>query len=289
MGNYKPIVALSLGVVISLVVTLYIWSKIKHTTGIEKPAERATATAVVAATDIPRGTSLTDAMLTTKEFLKVSLPPSSFHTISDLSGRVTLNSIKSGELLFSSDLIPIGSEKGVLAAVIASEKRAMAIKIDKFTGVGGFIAPGNRVDVYITVTDQIGNSKKGLKTKIVFENILVLAVGTELAPDETDKNKGKKVPDVIVLEVTPEQGEKLALTHRKKGYHLALRSNRDDKEIFTEGADIPRLLGLYSFQEPIEEPEFKTEPEKNIEKIIKPKARHSIELIRGNEIKKIEF
>jgi pilus assembly protein CpaB len=84
-------------------------------------------------------------------------------------------------------------------------KRALGVKGDTVIGISGFVLPGNRVDVLATMK-RPGSQKK--VTKLVLENILVLATGTEVQTND----KGEPAPvDVYTLEVTPEDGEKLAL------------------------------------------------------------------------------
>jgi pilus assembly protein CpaB len=129
-----------------------------------------------------------------------------------------------------------------VAAVVTPNKRAMAVKVDKVVGVAGFIRPGNRVDVLVTLT---GQGKVPIPiTKTVLENVLVLAAGPET--DQSGKQE-KAVPvDVITLEVTPEEGEKLALAASEGKLQLALRNFTDTQDVNTKGTTIPILLSSYS-------------------------------------------
>ena len=69
-------------------------------------------------------------------------------------------------------------------------------------------------------------------TKIVLENILVLATGTEL--EKSGKQEKPAQVDVITLEVTPEEGEKLALAAPEGKLQLALRNYlRHGKQRYT--------------------------------------------------------
>ena len=52
--------------------------------------------------------------------------------------------------------------------------------------------------------------------------------------------------DVITLEVTPEEGEKLALAATEGKVVLALRSYTDTEAVKTRGATIPDLLSSLS-------------------------------------------
>ena len=70
--------------------------------------------------------------------------------------------------------------------------------------------------------------------------MLVLAVGSEV--EKTGKQEKPAAVDVITLEVTSEQGEKLALAATEGKVVLALRNPADTGEVVTKGATIPVLL-----------------------------------------------
>jgi pilus assembly protein CpaB len=77
----------------------------------------------------------------------------------------------------------------------------------------------------------------------VLENILVLATGQEMGND--DKEQKSKRVDVITLEVTPEEGEKLALATNSGIIQLALRNFADTEDVMTPGSTIKTLLASY--------------------------------------------
>ena len=82
--------------------------------------------------------------------------------------------------------------------------------MDKVIGVSGFIRPGNRVDVLVTIpTGKVPIPT----TKTILENILVLTVGPEL--EKKGKEEKPSEMDVITLELTPEEAEKIALAAKR--------------------------------------------------------------------------
>jgi pilus assembly protein CpaB len=129
-----------------------------------------------------------------------------------------------------------------VSAIVTSEKRAIAVKVDKIIGVSGFIHPNNRVDVLVTLKNVAGLNFPVNKT--ILENVLVLAVG----PDIERKGKEQKPNpvDVITLEVTPEEAEKLALASQEGKISLVLRKFGDSKEVLTTGQTTAGLLNSYS-------------------------------------------
>jgi pilus assembly protein CpaB len=149
--------------------------------------------------------------------------------------------VKANEPIFETKLAPTSVKTGGVAAVITPKKRAVAIRVDKTIGVSGFIHPGNRVDVLVTIRRE---GAQTAMTKTVLENILVLAVG----PETEIKGKGEKPSDVdvITIEVTPEEAEKLALAASEGKVQLTLRNFSDSEDVMTKGMTIPALLASYS-------------------------------------------
>ena len=96
------------------------------------------------------------------------------------------------------------------------------------------VKPGDRVDVLVTMQ----KNKKTI-SKIVLEKILVLATGTKLVKNA----KGEAMPvDVYTLEVSLEEGEKLALASKKGSLQFALRNETDVESILTRGVTESQLL-----------------------------------------------
>lgn len=201
-----------------------------------------TRSVVVAATDIPWGKVLDAAQVKTVSFLKTSLPQGSFSEPSDVIGRTLLYPVKEGEPLFDSQLAPTSVKTGGVSALISPNKRAMAVSVDKVIGVSGFINPGSHVDVLVTISRQSGDEGRQLPvvTKTVLENVRVLAVGTET--ERIGKPDKPGSVDVITLEVTPGEGEKLALAATEGKVMLALRNPADMDEVTTKGVTVPVLL-----------------------------------------------
>ncbi len=237
----RSLVFLGIAVAVALVASILSYNWLQKKATVEVKAIE-TQPVVVTMTDLKWGTVLNRDMLKTVPYLKDSLPPGSFQDPSAVVGRTVLFPIKANEPIFESKLGPVGGKGGV-AAIITPAKRAMAVKVDKVVGVAGFIHPGNRVDVLVTLPESKAAGKS--ITKIVLENILVLATGTELEQPSGKQEKPAQV-DVVTLEVTPEEGEKLALAATEGKLQMALRNYSDTDEVGTRGTTIPALLASYS-------------------------------------------
>jgi pilus assembly protein CpaB len=244
----------------------------------------------VAASEIPAGSALTSGMIKKADYLKESLPEGYFGDSASLVGRVLIQRVKTNEPIFESRLAPIDVRMGGVAALISPKKRAVAVKVDKVIGVAGFIHAGNRVDVLVTIEPQKAGQRWEPITKIVLENILVLASG----PEFVQKGKDEKASpvDVITLEVTPEEAEKLALGATEGKLQLALRNLKDSEEILTKGTTIPSLLASYYEAGKPERAVFRSQGVRSVSTSGHPATERqgtfTIELIKGNKTSEVK-
>ncbi len=146
--------------------------------------------------------------------------------------------------IIDSQLASLDIKNGGLAAIVSADKRAMSVSVDKVIGIAGFVHPGHMVDVLVSIGAK--GEKEGFITKMVLENILVLAIGTQ---DQVTTDKKATKVNVVTLEVTPEESERLALARDKGAISLALRGYSDKEVVFTRGATVPELLQNYRTEE----------------------------------------
>jgi pilus assembly protein CpaB len=242
MGNkLKVIMPIAIALVIALSGSIFLMKWLEAMTVPEEKfkVESEAFSVVVALYDLTWGTKLNKEMMKTVPFLKDSLPAGHFMDPSALEGRVIIAPLNQNDPVTESKLAPKSVTVGGVAAIVKPGKRAIAVKGDKVIGLSGFIRPGNRVDVLVTLRDPV--AKKEV-TKVVLENIPVLATGTEVQEDR----KGKPAPvDVYTLEVDPEDGEKLSLAATKGRLQFALRNATDSKTVLTKGATIRKTLASY--------------------------------------------
>lgn len=205
-----------------------------------KVAEIETVSAVVAAAPIPAGTVLEASMLKSISFLPASLPDDCYPESEQVIGRVTIHPIGLQEVLTEGRLAPKEVTSGGVCALITPGKRAMAVKGNKVLGLSGFVRPGDQLDVLVSMKPT---GRKKPVTKVVLENLKVLATGSELVPGE---NGTKPSPvDVYTLEVTPQESERLALASTQGELHFALRHASDSETVLTTGADESKTLSAY--------------------------------------------
>jgi pilus assembly protein CpaB len=239
MGKYKSFVLLGAAVIVALITSVLIYTSLQKRNQ-AAAAPLPTQPVAVAVTDMAWGTALTKEMIKTVPYLKEHLPQGCSSDPASLVGRVLVYPVKANEPIFESRLAPANIQTGGVAAVISPKKRAVAVKVDQVIGVSGFIHAGNRVDVLVTINPNKASSNP--VTKIVLENVMVLAAGTEVEK----KGKDPTNVNVITLEVSPEEAQKLALAATEGRLQLALRNFNDTEDVRTKGTTIPILLSSYS-------------------------------------------
>lgn len=202
---------------------------------------------VVASKDVPSAVALSADQLKVRQWPSDTALAGKFSRREDVSGRVTAIPLAAGEPILESKLAPEGVIPG-LTALLPVDKRAMTVKVDEASGVAGFLNPDNRVDVVVTVDK--GDFNKDPVSKLVLQNLRVLGTGQRI-----EKRLGEKpqVVPTVTLEVTPEEGERLALATREGMISLVLRNQQDETVVQTTGARTSTLLGEVtrpvSFQE----------------------------------------
>ena len=106
--------------------------------------------------------------------------------------------------------------------------RAMAIGVSVESAAGGFILPGDRVDVLVTVELQNNGNEGGGQTRhassVVLQNVKVLAVDQSTRADDDQQ---AVVGATATLEVSPGDSEALALARAAGELSLVLRSYAD--------------------------------------------------------------
>lgn len=205
---------------------------------VRPPAE---ATVVAAARDLPRGHVLADKDLVLVSLRAEGLPQTYFSNATGLAGRVLLTPAAAREPLSEGRLAPQDATAGGVAALVAQGKRAIAVKGNKVLGLSGFIRPGNRVDVVATIEDDALPGK--VMTRTVLSNVLVLAAGVETGGEPGEDGQTSSV-DVYTLELSPAEGETLALAATKGALNFALRNPADNAAAPTPGVGVAAALGV---------------------------------------------
>lgn len=150
--------------------------------------------------------------------------------MNELIGTVVRYPITAGEPVTQGSLVSPG-DRGFLAAALGPGMRAVTVPVTAMTGVGGFIFPGDRVDLVLTQEIQGEGEGDPLRASETFlRNIRVLA--TDQTTEKTTDENGKTVVTefrTVTLEVTPKIAEKVAVAQSVGTITLALRSLSDSQ------------------------------------------------------------
>lgn len=158
------------------------------------------------------------------------------NAIEEISGSIARGTFSTGEPIQEAKLIKANGS-GYMAAVLPSGMRAISIEILPETAAGGFILPGDHVDVILSRLDKEAGKTTGIDVHVsetILRNVRVLAI------DQTVEEKnGQKVVvgKTATLEMAPRQTEILALGRQQGTLALALRSIVDGAGSAEAGGD----------------------------------------------------
>jgi len=206
--------------------------------------ERAVATVdVICATgEIMPTSQIHESMVEVKPVPKSLVPGDIFTSVDEVVGRVARDRIPKGTPVLGTFLAPEGTPAG-LATRIKDGYRAVAVQVDEFAGVAGWIKPGSLVDVAAVLT---GSGRETI-SKTILEKIEVLAVGQEISGSDSNASLARSV----TLLVKPEEVPRLHLAATKGKIRLSMRNDRDssladaaettDKDLLSSTDDKPEL------------------------------------------------
>jgi pilus assembly protein CpaB len=147
-------------------------------------------------------------------------------------GAIVREPILAGEPIIERKLVRAG-EGGYMAVVLQPGMRAVSLPVTVETGAGGFILPGDRVDVVQSRrVEKAANATGGgggqdVESHTILKNIRVLAVDQATEPPKGDK---AVVGAVATLEVAAADAPLVARAKTQGDVILALRSYADAGE-----------------------------------------------------------
>jgi pilus assembly protein CpaB len=272
--NKNVVIVLGGALVVAIVVALLV----QITLGGKKPAvQEARVEVLVAAKDLGIGRELKEGDLSWQAWPEALLVPGAMVREKDqkptdvMTGRLARN-VGKGELMMSSALL--GESKGnYVAASLDPGMRAVAISVKAASMVGGFIGPGDYVDVIMTykatvdsedpnVQSMIDRNIKKMATETILQNVKVLAVDQTAKRPEDEKIK---VGKTVTLALSAADSEKISLADSIGELTLSLRGVGDnqivernwqivsdarlitiDDEVFTEFMKMKKGAGISS-------------------------------------------
>jgi pilus assembly protein CpaB len=199
---------------------------------------------VVTANDLTFGAKLEPTMLKTVRYPKESIPAGAYASMDSVIGQTTKVFMAAREPVTATKL---SSRGGGLSMLVRPSMRAASVEVNQVSGVSGFVLPGDRVDVIITVVPP--GIEQNAVTRTLLQNIEVLAAGQKTQQQD---NKPLSVQAVTLL-VEPKGAEILAHAQHQGEIGLVLRNPEDQgqaevpafstRQMLGYGDDVPRRSG----------------------------------------------
>jgi pilus assembly protein CpaB len=274
----RHLVVLAVAVVTASLASFAVYKAI-----VQIPARAAEArqSVVVATRPMIIGTTLTTRDVKVIEWPADSPIAGAIGDVQTVVNRGLLTAILANEPITVNKLAP-ANVGGGLSPAIPHGMRAMGVRVNDVIGVAGFVVPGTRVDVVVTIrrpTDSM--------TRTAASNVQVLTSGTRQdqgKPEGDVKPASNNGTTVVTLIVSPQDAERIALAQSQGEIMLVLRNPLDTDPTETTGIRTGALLGQDETPAPAPAPKpakhvvaapTKTEPEK----VELPK----IEAVRGGK------
>jgi pilus assembly protein CpaB len=182
-----------------------------------------TAEILVAKANLPAGTRLKREHLEWRVWPKKGVVKTQIvkgdKKMEDVLGQIVRQGVLAGEPLVTGRIVKQG-DRGYMAALLDPGMQAVSIRISKTTGVAGFIKPGDRVDVLLTITFKSKAKFKPKVTETILTDVLIIATDQVTNDQNTKPSKAK----LITIQVTPKEAHIFTMGSSVGKISLVLRS-----------------------------------------------------------------
>lgn len=201
-----------------------VFSKYKNQQVATETAKPQTVPVIVAAEKIDYGQEIEESLIKIIEWPASSVPQGAFTSPDDLIGdvmqerRVALRVMEPGEPVLEAKVSGFGEDNRI-AMMLGEGRRAFSLPIDAISGVAGFIAPGDRVDILFT--EKVNGQ---LTSRVILADVTVIAVDQRM---QTGSISGPQVGRTATIEVDARDAQKLTLAQQIGKLSLTLRGAGD--------------------------------------------------------------
>jgi len=235
MGTRRLGLALAAALIISLGVTSVFYLRITRAQAGARPKTKRIVGAAVA---LPPGTPIAADKLIEINWPENVTLEGLIEKKEEVAGHALMYAVAANQPVLRRDLAS-GTSLG-LAAKIPDGMRASAVKTNEVMNVAGFIFPGSRVDVLVTLRGDTNHGTTAT-TRTVLQNVQVLSTGTKTDPDPNGKPENVTV---VTLLVNPEESAKLALAQNLGTIQFVLRNGGDSVTPDTPPVEMADLTGI---------------------------------------------
>lgn len=235
---------------------------------------------------LEQGTTLTE-----EDHLEVVKVPRSFFlaTMTDdpkeIVRRVPRERILAGEPIRSERLADPQAGTG-LNALIPKGQRALQMDLQGAAAVGGFINPGDYVDIIFTGNDQ---EKGGQHTMTLLQSKLVLGVGDRMAVTDEGSRRARRAPSVT-LALTPKEAQMVTHASRTGKLTLTLRNHVDVTKQEVHGVAPGEFIGAANKRRTVADVARRKPDESRPNTVVtpQPKDPNVVEIIEGASRREVE-
>ena len=185
MRNWRIISTIA-AVVFAAVAGVLVW---KYLSNADSRAQRKNdlVNVLVAKSEIARGTvfdqALADKLFVSSKIPRDSLPPDALLPASDsqllsiYKGKVAVSDIFSGTPIVSDEFVQSSQLVSTVAGAIPKGHQAITVSLDQTHSVGGFVTPGDKVNIILHIPIKGPNGQSSQVTGFLLPGLKVIAVG----------------------------------------------------------------------------------------------------------------
>jgi pilus assembly protein CpaB len=223
-------IAIILGLVAVAALNIYMGSQKKAVIAAQ-PAAVAGSPVVVASQPIARGIPIQANLLKVVNYPAGSVPTGAFSSVQQLTSngaatpRLATRDLGIDEPVLATRVTPPGGKLD-LAEMITPGMQAIAIRDGDVPGVGGFVVPGDHVDILLTRSippDSPMSGGAASVTQMVAQNVKVIGIDQ----NNNDETGVAVVAKSATVEVTPDQAQTITLAQTMGALSLSLRHVQD--------------------------------------------------------------
>ncbi len=206
---------------------------------IEGRFRQETTEAVVAKTTLAAGTPVSP-----EDFAVRQIPTEWLHSDSIMPGQfdraigsALTSSTRGGEPLLWSQLE--SRSNGRFSSALLPGRRAATVAVDEINSLSGMLAPGDVIDLLVTVSQD-----RRTLTLPLLQSARVLAIGARTRAAHESSSERERAFTTITLDLSPEQATQLVAARSVGRLTALLRAQDDRAPIRSAHTDALALLGL---------------------------------------------
>jgi pilus assembly protein CpaB len=226
VGQRRSLIILGFAILLGLAAVFVANSYLSKAEQAQATPQGGMAKVVVASMPLTFGAAITPEKIRVVDWPAASVPPGAFRDPMQLTSlgkqRVVLRQIEPGEPILTSKLSGEGG-RATMSGVLRPEMRAVAVRVSDVAAAGGFVLPGDTVDVFVTRTAQDGAGGSQQITDVLLQNTRVIAIDQ----NANDSSKDPAIGKTATLEVNQVDAQKLVLGQQVGQLTLVLRNATD--------------------------------------------------------------